>query len=139
MHPPLIVDRKDPKWLLLELVFAILSSRRTHQEFSKQGIKPIKFTETAFKIALLSMFFSVDCSFVIQELENRRKLRRFMHIDEVPSIDAIYRFFSKWEEKQFISGVSGILSTSLIFLPQIMKSHNIPSSEVKLDIAILLL
>jgi len=111
MHPPLIVDRKDPKWLLLELVFAILSSRRTHQEFSKQGIKPIKFTETAFKIALLSMFFSVDCSFVIQELENRRKLRRFMHIDEVPSIDAIYRFFSKWEEKQFISGVSGILNS----------------------------
>ena len=32
MYPPLIGDRKDPKWLLPEQVLIITTSRRTKQE-----------------------------------------------------------------------------------------------------------
>jgi len=111
MNPPLIVDRKDLKWLLLEQVLATISSRSAHQELSKHGLTPTAYAEQVIKIALLSLFFSVDCSFVVQELGERSKLRRFMHIRDVPSIDAVYRFFSKWEEDQFISCISGILNS----------------------------
>jgi hypothetical protein len=78
---------------------------------SKRGIKPTALVEQFIKIALVSLFFSVDCSFVVQELENRSKFRHFMHIRDVPSIDALYRFFSRWEEDQLISCVSGILNS----------------------------
>jgi len=97
MNPTLIVDHKDLKWLLLEQVLASISSRSTHQELSKRGLTPTALAEQVIKIALVSLFFSVDCSFVVQELEKRSKLRRFMHIQDVPSIDVLYRFFSKWK------------------------------------------
>jgi len=111
MHPPLIVDRKDPKWFLLERVLAIVSDRRTQQEFSKYEITPIKNATVALKIAIVAMFFSVHYSFVVQELMNRRKLRKFMKIDEVPSTESVYKFLSKFDDSKFMSLVSGILNS----------------------------
>jgi len=35
-----------------------------------------------------------------------------MHIQDVPPIDSVYRFFSKWDEDKFISCISGILNSS---------------------------
>ncbi|HQK56307.1 MAG TPA: hypothetical protein PLE70_07170 [Methanolinea sp.] len=69
----MIVERKDPKWFLLEQVLAIVSTRRAQQEFSKYEITPIKTATEAVKITIVAMFFSVDCAFVIRELENRKK------------------------------------------------------------------
>ena len=40
MYSPLIVDRTEPKWLLLEQIFKFLSARRSHQELSKWGDHP---------------------------------------------------------------------------------------------------
>jgi len=111
MHSPLIVDPKDPKWFLLQQILALVSSRRTKQECSKRGINPVGSAEESIKIVLVAMFFSVDCAFVVQEMQDRRKLRRFMGIMEVPSIDTIYRFLSKCDEIQFVSLISGILNS----------------------------
>lgn len=68
MHPPLIVDRKDPKWLLLKRVLAVMTTRRTKQELSKQGITPVVKAGTVLRIALISMFFTVDYAYVVDEL-----------------------------------------------------------------------
>ncbi len=57
------------------------------------------------------MFFSCDCSFVIQELVNRRRLRKFLNIRTVPTIDSVYRTLSRFDENQFISFVNGILNS----------------------------
>jgi len=110
MYSPLIIEPKDPKWLLLQKILTSISSRRTRQELSKKGINPVGTAEEAIKIVLAAMFFSVDCAFVVQEMQNRRKLRRFMGIAEVPSIDTIYRFLSKCDEIQFVSLISCILN-----------------------------
>jgi len=112
MHSPLIVEPQDPKWLLLQKVLSAVSTRRTKQELSKKGITPVTSAEQAIKIALVAMFFSVDIAYVIHEMGSRRKLRRFMGIPEVPPVDTIYRFFSKYDENQFISVISGILNSS---------------------------
>lgn len=95
MHPPLIVDRKDPKWLLLEKVLLLTTSRRTKQELAKNGITPVEKAGTVLRIAIISMFFTVDCAYVVNELRNRISLRRFAHISDVPSIDEVYRFFKQ--------------------------------------------
>jgi hypothetical protein len=111
MYPPLIVDRKDPKWLLLEQVLTITTSRRTKQELAKQGITPVTKAGTVLRIALISTFFSVDCAYVIEELRTRRGLRTFAHIAEVPSADDVYRFMSRFDEERFVLFVSGVLNS----------------------------
>jgi len=111
MYPPLIVDRKDQKWLLLELVLIITTTRRTKQEMSKLGITPVRRAGEYFRILFISLFFSVDCSYVIQELKKRPSLRRFLHIGEVPTPDQLYHFMSKFDEKSFMLLTSRILNT----------------------------
>ncbi|HPW10390.1 MAG TPA: transposase [Methanoregulaceae archaeon] len=111
MHSPLIVEPHDPKWLLLQKVLAVVSTRRTKQELSKKGITPVASAEQAIKIALVAMFFSVDIAFVVQEMRTRKKLRRFIGIPDNVSVDTIYRFFSKCDEAQFVSVISGILNS----------------------------
>ncbi len=72
MYPPLIVDHKDPKWLLLERVLSITTSRRTKQELAKYGITPVSKAGTVMRILLMLMFFVVDCAYVIEELRKRK-------------------------------------------------------------------
>lgn len=111
MYSPMIVERKDPKWFLLEQVLAIVTTRRAQQEYSKYGITPIKSVTEAMKIAIVAMFFSVDYAFVVQELKERKKLRRFMGIHAVPSVETVYSILSKIDEYQFISLITGILNS----------------------------
>jgi len=111
VYSPLIVDRKEPKWLLLEQIFKFLSVRRSHQEVSKRGITPVPVVVTALKILLLSMFFSVDIAYAVRELETRRKLRRFIGVSEVPTADSLYRFLSRFEEDKFVSLITGLLNS----------------------------
>jgi len=111
MYPPLIVDRKDPKWLLLEQVLNITTARRTKQELAKRGITPVPKAGTVMRILLMSMFFVVDCAYVIKELRKRKALRMFAHIAEVPTPEEVYRFMSRFDENRFVSLISGILNS----------------------------
>jgi hypothetical protein len=114
MYPPLIVDRKDPKWLLLEQVLVITTSRRTKQELAKHRITPVAMAGTVIRTILISMFSSVDCAYVVGELRKRKGLRKFARIADVPSVDDIYRFLSRFNEQQFESFVSGVLNSLCI-------------------------
>ena len=96
MYPPLIVDRKDPKWLLLERVLTITTSRRTKQELAKYGITPFPEAGTVMRILLISIFFVVDCAYVVEELKKRKNLRTYAHIAEVPTPDEVYRFMTSF-------------------------------------------
>ena len=107
MYPPLIVDRKDPKRLLLKQVPIITISRRTKQELAK----PVTMAGIAIRTILISMFFSVDYAYVIGELQKRRSLRKFARITDVPSVDDVHRFLSRFDKEQFVSFVSGVLNS----------------------------
>jgi len=107
----MIVERKDPKWFLLEQVLAVISTRRAQQEFSKYEITPIKTATDAVKIAIIAMFFSVDYAFVIREMKNRKRLRRFVGIKDVPSVETVYSTLSKIDENQFVSLIIGVLNS----------------------------
>ena len=68
MDTPLVIDEKDPKWILLKKILDIITSRRVKQEMAKQGIAPVNLAGTMFKIVLIAMFFSVDITYVVSIL-----------------------------------------------------------------------
>ena len=62
------------------------------------------------KVVLIAMFFGVDISYVVEELNKRIELRRFAKIGEIPETKKIYRFTSRFSDKQFVGLISGTLS-----------------------------
>lgn len=82
MDVPLIIDDEDPKWILLGKILAIVSSRRVKQEMAKQRITPVNMAGVMFKVVLIAMFFGVDISYVVEELNRRMELRRFAKVGE---------------------------------------------------------
>jgi len=131
MNTPLITDEKDPKWVLLGKILGIVSSRRIKQEMAKQGISPVNLAGTMFKIVLIAIFFSVDISYVISELLKREELRRFAKL--VPEAKDIYRFLARFDEKQFIGIVLGVLGSICV-----KRGRNrvliVDSNDVSLDL-----
>jgi hypothetical protein len=82
MDTPLIIDEEDPKWALWGKILGIMRSRRVKQEMAKQGIEPV--AGVMFRIVLIAMFFSVEVSYVVEDLKRRSELRRFAHVVEIP-------------------------------------------------------
>ena len=74
MKSPLICDKRDSKWKLLGEILKIFGSRRVKQEIAKQGIKPADRAGIMFRVMIVSMFFSVDVSYVLRELLERKEL-----------------------------------------------------------------
>ena len=58
---------------------------------------------TVIRTIIISMFFSVDCAYVVGELRKQAGLRKFARITDVPSVDDVYRFLSRFDEEQFVS------------------------------------
>jgi hypothetical protein len=83
MDTPLIIDEKNPKWMLLRKILAIIASRRVKQEMAKHEIAPVNMAGVMVKIVLIAMFFGVDISYVVEELNNRIELRRFAKMGKI--------------------------------------------------------
>ena len=111
MNTPIIVDPEDPKWLLLEQVMNLTTSRIVKQAMARHGIVPLEKAGIILRIIFISMFFSIDITYVLQELGRRSILRKFTHVASVPSASVIYQFLSSFEEDQFILLISDILNS----------------------------
>jgi len=96
---------------LLGEILKIFDSRRTRQVMARQGIKPLNKSVKMLKVVLIPIFFSRDVSFVLNELEERSELRKFVKIGEVPSNDELSRFMSQFTDKHFINLVLMVLNT----------------------------
>jgi len=72
MEIPLVIDEKDSKRVLLGKILGIISSRRVKQEMAKQGIAPVEMAGVMLKIAFIALFFSLEISYVVAELEQGR-------------------------------------------------------------------
>lgn len=111
MKIPLIIDEEDPKWILLGKILDIIMARRVKQEMAKQGIIPVNMAGVMLKIVLIAMFFSLEISYVVAELERKKELRRFAHLGEILQAPQVYRFLSRLGEEQFVGFVSGVLNS----------------------------
>lgn len=99
MKIPLIYDEKDPKWILLCIILKIFDSRKTRQELSKNGLIPLKRSVNILKVIMLALFFDLDVSYVVSELNRDKKLKKQLNIDEVFTAEQISEFLSRYGEE----------------------------------------
>ena len=99
MKIPIIYDKKGLKWILLLNIFKIIDSRKIHQEFTRNEIKPVKKGDDNFKIVLMSMFFSSNISYIVNELKRRFKLKKSLEFNQVPESNQIYEFLTRFNQK----------------------------------------
>jgi hypothetical protein len=105
-----VIDKDDQKWVLLGKILDIISARRVKQELAKQGVEPVDKAGAMLRIVLIAMFFSVEFSYVLAELERKKELRAFTHLGELPNALQLSRFLSRFDKTQFIGFISGVLN-----------------------------
>jgi hypothetical protein len=103
VKPPLIPINEDYKWRLLSEILNIFDLRSTKQILSQYEILPLEKSIPSLKIVILSMYFCLEISYVVRELEEKKKLRKFMRITSVPSENEIYSIMSSLDPEQFIN------------------------------------
>ena len=87
MKHRLNLDIKDPNYILLKKIFKIIDSRKSLQILASYEFKNLNKQIFAFKIIFISMFFGLDISFILNELESKKELRDFFQISEISTAD----------------------------------------------------
>ena len=76
---------------------------------SRMGYKNRNMCVICIKIFFMSLFFNYDVSKVIYELNNKRKLRKFSKIYEVPTEEKVSENFSRFNVIQYYNMVNSLL------------------------------
>jgi len=134
MKPPLIPIKEDFKWRLLLDILNIFDLRSTKQKLSQYEILPLEKSIPALKTVLTSMYFRLEISYVVRELKDKKKLRKFMKIKSVPSEDEVYCIMSSFDPEQFISFVIGLLNNVCSRRKRGLSQIIIDSTDIDLDL-----
>ncbi|OQD59435.1 transposase-like protein [Methanobrevibacter arboriphilus JCM 13429 = DSM 1125] len=133
MKIPIIYDEKDPKWILLLNIFKIIDSRKIHQEFTRNGIKPVKKGVVNFKIVLMSMFFASDISYVVSELKRSHELRKSLGFNQVPESNQIYEFLARFNQKKILEFVIKTLNKEFKPIKRGKRTVLIDGTDIQVD------
>jgi len=112
MRSPVIPVKGDERWELLSKVMDKLETRETKKALARNGITPVNNTIKFLKIIILAMFFELEISYAVSELNKRYELRKFLRIDDEVKLRSVYNFMSKFESEQFINLVFSILNVN---------------------------
>ncbi|AAB91094.1 transposase, putative [Archaeoglobus fulgidus DSM 4304] len=104
---PVIPARGDEKLELLSQIVSKLESREAKKLLARNGISPVNKAVEYLKV--MAMFFELEISYAVSELNKRSELRKFLRLREEIKLRSIYSFMSKFEAEQFISLVFSIL------------------------------
>jgi hypothetical protein len=74
------------------------------------GLCPLRKKERHSEILLVSMFFSIPLTYLLEEITKRNALRSSLHITEVPSAAKIYRCLNGMTEDHFVKMITDILN-----------------------------
>lgn len=134
MKPPLIPINEDYKWKLLAEILNIFDLRSTKQILAQYKILPLEKSIPVLKIVLTSMYFCLEISYVVREMENKKKLRKFMRIKSVPSEDEVYRIMSSFDPDQFIDFIIVLLNNVCSRRNRGLNQIIIDSTDINLDL-----
>ena len=134
MRPPLIPINEDYKWELLAEILNIFDLRSTKQILAQYKISPLEKSIPVLKIVLTSMYFCLEISYVVREMENRKKLRKFMKIKSVPSEDEVYSIMSSFDPDQFIDFIIVLLNNVCSCRKRGLNQIIIDSTDINLDL-----
>jgi hypothetical protein len=108
--------------------------RSTKQILAQYKILPLEKSIPVLKIILTSMYFCLEISYVVRELEDKKKLRKFMRIKSVPSEDEVYSIMSSFDPEQFINFVVGLLNNVCSRRKRGLNQIIIDSTDINLDL-----
>jgi len=64
------------------------------------------------KIIILAMFFELEVSYAVSEVNKRYELGKFLRIEDEVKLRSVYNFMSKFKAEQFINFVFSILNVN---------------------------
>lgn len=134
MKPPLIPINEDYKWKLLSEILNVFDLRSTRQILAQYEILPLEKSIPALKIVTLSMYFCLEISYVVRELEEKKKLRKFMGIKSIPSENEVYSIMSSFDPDQFINFIIGVLNNVCSRRKRGLSQIIIDSTDINLDL-----
>jgi hypothetical protein len=134
VKPPLIPINEDYKWRLLSDILNVFNLRSTKQILAQYKLLPLEDSIPALKIVITSMYFCLEISYVVRELKDKRKLRKFMRIKSVPSEDEVYNIMSSFDPDQFINFVIGLLNNVCSPRKKGLSQIIIDSTDIDLDL-----
>ena len=106
---PVIADLRVKKFKILKKAVKKLEKDGIKEALARNGIKPVD-EAVILKILLASLFFRLELSYFVEELKNRRKLRK-LNISEVPGIKDLYDFMAKFGEESFRKAIDQIINS----------------------------
>jgi len=111
MRLPVIPVEGDEKWELLSKIVDKLETREAKKSLARYRITPVNKAIEILKIIILAMFFELEISYAVSEINKRYELRKFLRIDDEVKLRSVYNS-SKFESNQFINLVFSILNVN---------------------------
>ena len=80
MRLPIVPVEGDEKWDLLKKIIKKLETRDVKKALARNEITPVNKAIDILKIVILTMFFELEISYVVSEINKRYELRKFLGI-----------------------------------------------------------
>ena len=112
MKLPVVPVKGDEKWEILSKVVDKLERRETKKALARYKITPINKAIKILKVVVLAMFFELEISYAVSEVNKRSELREFLRIGDEVKLRSVYSFMSKFEAEQFVNFVLAILNAN---------------------------
>ncbi|MBO8183513.1 MAG: transposase [Archaeoglobus sp.] len=134
MRLPIIPIKEDEKWEILSKVIDKLESKETKKALARYKITPVNKAIKMLKVIILAMFFELEISYAVSEVNKRYELRKFLRMEEEIKLKSVYSFIAKFGSEQFVNLILSILNVS------VKKRRNKPSllildwTDISLDL-----
>ena len=133
MKHRLNLDIKDPNYTLLKKIFKIIDSRKSLEILASYGFKNLNKQIFAFKIIFISMFFGLDISFILNELESKKELQDYFKISEILTADQVQKIFSQQNPENLLKALNRILNHQNRVKRRGKKTFIVDATPVDLD------
>ena len=133
MKHRLNLDIKDPNYTLLKKIFKIIDSRKSLEILASYGFKNLNKQIFAFKIIFISMFFGLDISFILNELESKKELQDYFKISEILTANQVYKIFSQQNPENLLKALNRILNHQNRVKRRGKKTFIVDATSVDLD------
>ena len=74
-----------------------LETREVKKTLTRNKIHPVNKAMEFLKIIILSIFFGLEISYAVSEVNKRYELRKFLRVEEEIKLKSIYSFMSKFK------------------------------------------
>jgi len=112
MRLPVYPIKGDERWELLSKIIDKLETREAKKALARYKITPVNKALEILKVIILAMFFELEISYAVAEINKRLELRKFLKIDGEVKLKSVYSFMSKFESEQFINFVLSTLNVN---------------------------